>query len=195
MPKKASKFLTVIPLSTEFFFFFFSCSLLLILSFVFKMSFDFGKLIGRGSEDSKTDAVLRYNERRFYQMATFYGFTIATYIASKIAYRGIIARRYNPNFYQHNHVPPKFSFHKDAMGAVTHATLLSTCSMGMAISGAFWYYDISNIKEFTFRMKAFLGGEEAERELRNMPEDPETKELTDSLDALLRGEYDEEEKK
>lgn len=155
------------------------------------MSFDFGKIIGRAGDDKKSEAVLRYNERRFYQMATFYGFTIATYIASKLAYRGIISRRYNPTFYQHNHVPPKFSFHKDAMGAVTHATLLSTCSMGMAVSGAFWYYDISTVKEFTFRMKAFLGGDEAERQLRDMPEDAETRELTESLGALLNGESEE----
>lgn len=73
------------------------------------------------------------------------------------------------------------------MGAITHATLLSTCSMGMAISGGFWYYDISNVKEFTYRMKAFLGGDKAEKELKDMPLDDETRELTESLDALLKG--------
>ncbi|GMM28021.1 Aim11 protein [Martiniozyma asiatica (nom. inval.)] len=163
------------------------------------MSFDFGKIIGRGDPTKKSEAVLAYNERRFYQMATFYSLTIATYIASKIAYRGIIARRYTPNFYQHNHVPPKFSFYKDAMSAVTHASLLSVTSMGMATTGAFWYFDISNMKEFTSRMKVWLGGDEAERELRNMPEDETTKEITESLDSILRGDFfgneGEEEKK
>lgn len=152
-------------------------------------SFDFGKLLGRGDPSKKTEAVLKYNERRFYQMATFYGFTIATYIASKIAYRGIIRRRYNPNFYQHNHVPPKFNFYHDAMGAVTHATLLATTSMGMLISGGFWFYDISNLKEFTYKMKMFLGGDEAERELKNMPEDEESKELSKTLKSLLNNDF------
>lgn len=151
------------------------------------MSFDFGKIFGRGDPSKKTDAVLQYNERRFYQMATFYSFTLATYIASKIAYRGVINRRYNPNFYQHNHVPPKFSFYKDAMVAVTHATLLATTSMGMITSGAFWYCDISDLKEFTTRMKIFLGGYEAEKVLKAMPEDEETKQITDSLDSILNG--------
>jgi hypothetical protein len=152
-----------------------------------EMSFDFGKLFGRGDPSKKTDAVLQYNERRFHQMATFYGCTIAAYIASKIAYRGVIKRRYNPNFYQHNHVPPKFNFYKDAMAAVTHSTLLATSMMAMIGSGAFWYCDISTIKEFTSRMKVFLGGDEAERALKAMPEDEETKQITDSLDSLLNG--------
>lgn len=150
-------------------------------------SFDFGKLFGRGDPSKKTDAVLKYNERRFYQMATFYGFTLATYIASKIAYRGVIKRRYNPTFYQHNHVPPKFSFYKDAMVAVTHASLLATTSLGMLASGAFWYFDISSLKEFTYRMKIFLGGYDAEKALKAMPEDEETKQITDSLDSILNG--------
>ena len=150
-------------------------------------SFDFGKLFGRGDPSKKTDAVLKYNERRFYQMATFYGFTLATYIASKIAYRGVIKRRYNPTFYQHNHVPPKFSFYKDAMVAVTHASLLATTSLGMLASGAFWYFDISSLKEFTYRMKIFLGGYDAEKALKDMPEDEETKQITDSLDSILNG--------
>ncbi|TID14872.1 hypothetical protein CANINC_004543 [Pichia inconspicua] len=151
------------------------------------MSFDFGKVLGRGDPSKKTDAVLKYNERRFYQMATFYGFTLATYIASKIAYRGVIKRRYNPTFYQHNHVPPKFNFYMDALSAVSHASLLAVASMGMLTSGAFWYYDISNLKEFTYRMKIFLGGDEAEKALKAMPEDEETKQITESIDSLLKG--------
>lgn len=151
------------------------------------MSFDFGKVFGRGDPSKKTEAVLQYNERRFYQMATFYGFTLATYIASKIAYRGVIKRRYNPTFYQHNHVPPKFSFYKDALVAVTHASLLAVSSMGMIGAGAFWYSDISNLREFTYRMKIFLGGDEAEKALKAMPEDEETKQITDSIDSLLNG--------
>lgn len=151
------------------------------------MSFDFGKLVGRGDPSKKTDEVLKYNERRFYQMATFYGFTLATYIASKVAYRGVIKRRYNPNFYQHNHVPPKFSFYKDAMAAVSNATFLATSSLCMIGSGAFWYFDISGLKEFTCRMKILLGGDEAERTLKAMPEDEEIVQITESLDSILSG--------
>lgn len=154
------------------------------------MSFDFGKLLGRGDASTKNDAVLKYNERRFYQMATFYGFTLLTYIASKIAYRGVISRRYNPTFYQHNHVPPKFNFYRDAMAAVTHATLLATSTFGMVGAGAFWYYDISSLREFTFRMKKFLGGDEAEKALKALPEDEETKQITSSLDDILSGKSD-----
>lgn len=152
------------------------------------MSFDFGKIIGRTASDSdKPDALLAYNERRFYQMATFYGFTVATYIASKLAYRGIIKRRYSPNFYQHNHVPPKFNFQTEALSALVHATLLSTTAMGMAISGGFWYFDISTSKEFSARMKAYLGGEEAEKKLREMPENEDARKIINSLESMLNG--------
>lgn len=36
-------------------------------------------------------------------------------------------------------------------------------------------------------MKIFLGGDEAEKALKAMPEDEETKQITDSLDSILNG--------
>ncbi|GAV28855.1 hypothetical protein PMKS-002332 [Pichia membranifaciens] len=43
------------------------------------------------------------------------------------------------------------------------------------------------LKEFTYRMKIFLGGYDAEKALKDMPEDEETKQITDSLDSILNG--------
>ncbi|ODV82550.1 hypothetical protein CANARDRAFT_125914 [[Candida] arabinofermentans NRRL YB-2248] len=151
---------------------------------------DFGKVLGKSS-NPKSEAVVKYNERRFYQAAIFYSFTIVTYVASKIAYRGIIRRRYLPNFYQHNHVPPKFSFYKDALSAVTHASLLATSSLAMFTTGAFWYFDISSVSEFGIRMKRYMGGAEAEEELSKMPIDQETLDLQNMLTDLISGDSDE----
>lgn len=148
--------------------------------------YNFGKIIGRGDPDKKTDAVLKYNERRFYQASIFYGCALATYIASKIAYRGVVSRRYNPTFYQQNNLPPKSSNYADALGALTHATLLATTSFAMGASGIFWYFDISNLHEFSYRMKDWLGGKDAEKELNSMPEDKETEELSNKLKDMLR---------
>ncbi|GMG20555.1 unnamed protein product [Ambrosiozyma monospora] len=152
--------------------------------------FDFGKIIGRGDASKKTEAVLKYNERRFNQAAIFYGCTIATYIASKIAFRGIVRRRYVPHFYQHNHVPPKFNFYRDAMSAVTHASLLAVTSMSMFVTGSFWYFDISSASEFSYRMKEYLGGAEAEKELKNAPVDKETEEMQNLLTDVINGKLD-----
>ncbi|KAG7696391.1 hypothetical protein KL930_005347 [Ogataea haglerorum] len=137
--------------------------------------------------EATSDAVAKYNERRFRQAALFYGCAVMTYIASKIAYRGVIARRYNPTFYQHNHVPPKFSFYRDAASAVAHASLLAVSSMAMFVTGGFWYYDISGPREFGQRMKVLLGGAEAEKELARMPVDQETNDMQSMLTSLLSG--------
>ncbi|QPG76763.1 hypothetical protein FOA43_004157 [Brettanomyces nanus] len=151
---------------------------------------NFGKYIGRGDPSKRSEAVLKYNERRFYQASIFYGCAIAAYIASKIAYRGVVKRRYNPTFFQHNNLPPRSSSYNDALSALTHATLLATTSMATLISGTFWYFDISNLHEFSYRMKDFLGGKEAERELREMPEDKETAELSRQLSDMIQSKND-----
>ncbi|VEU19617.1 DEKNAAC100327 [Brettanomyces naardenensis] len=148
--------------------------------------FNFGKYLGRGDPSKKSEEVLKYNERRFYQASLFYGCSVLTYFASKIAYRGVVKRRFNPTFFQHNNLPPKSSTYSDALSALGHATLLATTSMATFVTGAFWYFDISNLHEFSYRMKDFLGGKDAERKLKNMPDDKETEELSRKLTDMIQ---------
>ncbi|CDK25509.1 unnamed protein product [Kuraishia capsulata CBS 1993] len=121
---------------------------------------DFGRLIGKTDSSALSPEVRKYNERRFRQMSLFYGCALATFICSKVAYRGVISRRYLPNFYQHNHVPPSFSFYRDALSAVTHGSLLAVSTFSMIITGSLWYFDISNAREFSFKLRNLLGGEQ-----------------------------------
>lgn len=53
---------------------------------------ELGKLLGL-RQMKTSDEITKYNERRFKQLAVFYGFAVSTFIFSKIAYRGIIKRR------------------------------------------------------------------------------------------------------
>ncbi|GME89493.1 unnamed protein product [[Candida] boidinii] len=153
---------------------------------------DFGRIFARVDPERRSEAVSKYNERRFYQAALFYGCTVVTYIASKIAYRGVVRRRYVPNFYQHNHVPPKFSFYRDALSAVTHASLLAVSSMSMFVTGSLWYCDISSASEFSYKMKKFLGGAEAEAKLSEVPVDQETLDVQNALGDIINGSYDDD---
>ncbi|KAI0463070.1 Altered inheritance of mitochondria protein 11 [Komagataella kurtzmanii] len=147
--------------------------------------FDFSKMFGRKDPELVSKEVKQYNERRFKQMALFYGFTVATFICSKIAYRGVIKRRYVPNYYQHNHVAPPFSFYRDALSAVFHSTSLAITSLGMACTGVLWYYDISSVAEFSFKLKQALGGHDKEQELKKLPEDETVQEIQNSINSYL----------
>ncbi|ODV95475.1 hypothetical protein PACTADRAFT_50191 [Pachysolen tannophilus NRRL Y-2460] len=143
------------------------------------------KFLGRRDPSELSDEVKKYNERRFKQMALFYGCTVATFLCSKISHRGVISRRYVPNYYQHNHVPPPFSFYRDALTAVTLSTLLAISTTSMFVTGSFWYLDISNFKEFSFRLKKYLGGEEKETELMKLPLDKDSESIQNSINDFI----------
>lgn len=147
--------------------------------------FDLNKYLGRGPSTKKTEEVVKYNERRFNQAALFYGCVILTYLSSKIAYRGVVKRRYNPTFFQHNNLPPRTSFYKDALCALGDATMLAVTSMATFTTGTFWYFDISNLHEFGYNMRNWLGGKESEEKLRSMPEDKETEEMGKKLTEFI----------
>lgn len=132
-----------------------------------------------------------YKERRRAQMIRFMGAAVATFVCARVAARGVAARRYVPTFIQPNHIPPPFSFHRDAVAAVTHLTLLATLGFAMAAMGVAWCWDILLLQEFGWRMKTVMGGAEAENELAGKPLDDLSREVTEALEGVLFGEDEE----
>lgn len=148
---------------------------------------DFGKVFGKKDAEELSPQVKAYNERRFKQMAIFYGFTVMTFLSAKLAARGVVKRRYIPNYYQHNHTPPSFSLHKDALSAITHSSLLAFSTMAMAVTGTLWSFDTSNGQELGFRLKKWLGGLENEEKLSKEPIDEDSKAVQSTLSRILGG--------
>lgn len=93
-----------------------------------------------------------------------------------------------PQLFSANHIPPAFSFQRDAMLAVTHATCLATSGFAMAITGISWTWDVSNAKEFGFKLKRFLGGDVNEQKLSEAPMDEESLTVQDAINRIMNGE-------
>lgn len=73
------------------------------------------------------------------------------------------------------------------MVAVGAGTLACGSISGMLMFGTAWILDVSNLKEFGYRMKALMGGDVKEKELSEMKMDDETRALQDGLNDLLEG--------
>ncbi|ODQ62959.1 hypothetical protein WICANDRAFT_25621 [Wickerhamomyces anomalus NRRL Y-366-8] len=134
-----------------------------------------------------------YRQRRRKQMIFFFATTAVTLVSSRLAYRGVQTRRYVPGLFNANHVPPPFSFHRDAISAIAYSSVLATSSFAMAIAGVSWTWDVSTVKEFTYKLKTKLGGDEKEKELSEAKLDEESLSLQDAINSFLNGEGFEEE--
>ena len=102
-----------------------------------------------------------------------------------------IRDRYIPTLFQGNHAPPlSYNFATDAAVAVGTGTLLCGSVSSMVIFGSCWILDVSNFKEFGWKMKSMMGGYEKERELSKLPMDEESAYIQDGLNDILEGKYD-----
>lgn len=135
-----------------------------------------------------TQQIEEYRARRRKQMLLFFGAAGLTLLSSRIAYRGVQIRKYIPNTFNANHQPPPFSFQRDAMAAISHATCLAVSSFAMGITGVCWLWNVSTIKEFTFKLKKKLGGVDSEDKLSSLPMDQETKDIQLTLSKFFQQE-------
>lgn len=137
------------------------------------------------------DASPEYKQRRKIQMIRFFTASAVTIFALRFAYRATVSRQYIPTLFQGNHFPPlSYNFTTDAAVAVGTGTLLCGSVTGMTVFGLCWILDVSNIKEFGWRMKSMLGGWELEKKLSEAPMDEESSYIQDSLNDILDGKYD-----
>jgi hypothetical protein len=74
------------------------------------------------------------------------------------------------------------------MLAVTHATCLATSGFAMAITGVCWTWDVSNAREFGFKLKKFLGGDVNEQKISETPLDEESLTVQDAINRIMNGE-------
>jgi len=142
------------------------------------------------------DASPEYKTRRKYQMARFFAFSALSIFTLRLIHKQTIIRQYIPTLFQQNHQPPtSYNFTTDAAVAVGAGTLACGSITGMIMMGTAWILDVSNFKEFGYRMKGLMGGYERERELSEMEVDEETRMIQDGLNDLLEGKYDDDESK
>lgn len=127
-------------------------------------------------------------------MLLFMGSSLLTLVSTRIAYKSSVKRQFLPNLFQGNHQPPlSYSFVGDAAVAVGTGTMLCASVTSMTLFGACWIMDVSSFKEFSWRMKLFMGGYDKERELAKLPVDEESRQIQEALNDILLEKYDEEE--
>ncbi|EGV64194.1 Altered inheritance of mitochondria protein 11 [Yamadazyma tenuis] len=132
-----------------------------------------------------------YKLRRRTQMVCFLTAAGITMLTSRFAYKSTITRQFLPTFFQGNHSPPtSYNFTADAAVAVGTGTLLAGSVSSMAIFGWCWIIDVSSFKEFGWKMKSLMGGDERLRQLALQPMDEESASIQDGLNDLLEGKYD-----
>lgn len=137
------------------------------------------------------DASPEYIDRRKKQMMLFLAAAGATIFTSRFAYRTTVTRQYIPTLFQGNHQPPLgYNFAMDAAVAVGTGTMLCGTVLSMIAFGTCWIMDVSTLREFGWRMKAVLGGNENLRQLAQMSMDDESKSIQDGLNDLLEGKVD-----
>lgn len=64
---------------------------------------------------------------------------------------------------------------------------MTVSTFGFTAIGFAWMAEIGSLKEFSIKMKTFMGGAEKEKEYLNQPEDPELFQLENSLSNSLGG--------
>lgn len=134
------------------------------------------------------DASSEYIGRRKKQMMLFMTAAAVTIFTSRFAYKSTITRHFVPSLFQGNHQPPlSYNFTMDATVAVGTGTMLCGSVSSMLAFGTCWILDVSNFKEFGWRMKALMGGTEKEQKLAEMPMDDDTAYIQDGLNDILDG--------
>ncbi|KAI5959584.1 AIM11 [Candida pseudojiufengensis] len=137
------------------------------------------------------DASSEYKTRRANQMIRFFTFSALSIFTLRIINKQTIIRQYIPTLFQQNHSPPtSYNFTTDAAVAVGAGTLACGSISGMFIFGLAWILDVSNFKEFGYRMKSIMGGYENLQKLNEMEMDEESKLIQDGLNDLLDGKFD-----
>lgn len=133
------------------------------------------------------NASSEYKKRRRTQMIRFFTAAGVSLVCSRVVFRGIQSRRYIPNLFQANHLPPSFSKKQEAITAIGYATLLATSSFSMFIFGGAWVWDITNVQDFGVRLKTWLGGAENQAKISSMKVDEDSQQLESDLSNLLAG--------
>ncbi|KAI5953328.1 AIM11 [Candida jiufengensis] len=137
------------------------------------------------------DSSPEYKTRRANQMMKFFAFSALSIFTLRIINKQTIIRQYIPTLFQQNHAPPtSCNFTTDAAVAVGAGTLACGSISGMFMFGIAWILDVSNFKEFGYRMKGIMGGNENLKKLSEMEMDEESRSVQDGLNDLLDGKYD-----
>lgn len=128
-----------------------------------------------------------YRSRRQQQMLLFLICSSTTILTSRFAYRSTVSRQFIPRYFQGNHSPPtSYNFTADAAVAVGTGTLLAASVSGMLVTGTCWILDISSFKEFGWKMKSLMGG----NNVKEVVVDQESLEIQQGLNDLLQGKID-----
>lgn len=142
---------------------------------------------------SLANASPEYIQRRKHQAMLFTAAAAASIFTSRFTYKSVISRQYVPTLFHGNHLPPiTYNFTADAAIAVGAGTMLCASVSSMLMFGACWIMDVSNFKEFGWRMKVLMGGDKKEQEILAMPIDDDTAFLENALNDIITGDVEKE---
>lgn len=89
--------------------------------------------------------------------------------------------------FQSNKNPPPYSYEYEATSAFIIATGITTGFFSMGIFGACWIYDISNIKEFNYKLQKWAGTTQSSSILLDADKnlDDETNTIIKELESIF----------
>lgn len=118
-------------------------------------------------KQSKSLATLRdeYKERRRTEMLRFMGLSLFTLVIARYTYTSIQARKYVPKLFEGNQKIPPSSYKSESMSALGLGTGLALGSFGMLVYGTCWCNDILTPKEFSFKIRRAILGEQGAKDL------------------------------
>lgn len=106
-----------------------------------------------------------YKERRRTEMLRFMGVSLFTLVIARYTYTSIQARKYVPKLFEGNQKIPPSSYKSESMSALGLGTGLALGSFGMLVYGTCWCNDILTPKEFSFKIRRAILGEQGAKDL------------------------------
>lgn len=106
-----------------------------------------------------------YKERRRTEMLRFMGVSLFTLVIARYTYTSIQARKYVPKLFEGNQKIPPSAYKSESMSALGLGTGLALGSFGMLVYGTCWCNDILTPKEFSFKIRRAILGEQGAKDL------------------------------
>ncbi|XBW37907.1 hypothetical protein QEN19_003487 [Hanseniaspora menglaensis] len=106
-----------------------------------------------------------YKDRRRTEMLRFMGVSMFTLIVARYTYTSIQARKYVPKLFEGNQKIPPSAYKSESMSALGLGTGLAVGSFGMLVYGTCWCNDILTPKEFSFKIRRAILGEQGAKDL------------------------------
>lgn len=114
---------------------------------------------------STEELAAQYKDRRRTEMLRFMSVSLFTLVVARYTYTSIQARKYVPKLFEGNQKIPPSAYKSESMSALGLGTGLALGSFGMLVYGTCWCSDILTPKEFSFKVRRAILGEQGAKDL------------------------------